>query len=365
MGMGMELRTKKFIAVVVVGFLVIVALFKLLGKSFRGVFLRRGKAIQIKAPDGIVHGRCPDIEANLAASAPVVLTFPMEWYSEAGEFRITFKLGSDSITAVVDTGSEYLIVGAQDCTGCDSKQGVYNSSSSTGVFCPGGAPSVAYGSQVDDIAWYIDDFSAGNSDKSRIEFGVVTKVESAQSKNMNIIGLATSLTYAEKTPFLDQLICTQQVTLPYMYFDFKSMNIEFCIGQPHPNVNSGSVMNFVLTNELQGEGISSEDISYYFLKPNKFSINGTTMQTFPKYCMFDTGTTLLQVSTKISNEMLQQERQTMIMDFGTFQWPYYIDQNTMQVMDDFGDDICILGNQNMVDRIWSFDLAEKTITVIE
>ena len=80
--------------------------------------------------------------------------------------------------------------------------------------------------------------------------------------------------------------------------------------------------------------------------------------------MFDTGTTIFTVSSALAKELLVQEGKTLILDFGNFKLPYLIDRGTLEADDSFGTTICILGNQNMLENAWSFDIAEKTLTVI-
>lgn len=358
-------HAKRFIMLGIVGVVIVFIVSKFMThKGVRAAFIARGKAIQTQAPLTLSHATCPHVDENPAASAPIVITFPMQWNNDTGEFRVTLSMGGYAFMAVVDTGSEYLIVGSNICDGCDTAQGFYNTSSATGVNSGQGS-TVAYGSQTDTIQWYIDEFSAGDSDKTCIEFGVVTKVVSTQGSNMNILGLATSHSFAERTPFLDQLICTQQVTLPYMYFDFKSISMVFALGQPHAGADTGARIDYVGSDALSSIGLDFDDLNYYFLQPKKWTINGQPMVPFPKFCMFDTGTTLLQVSSNIAKEFDDNEGKTLLMDFGEYTLPYEIYQGTFQIMDDFGDDICILGNQNMLGRVWSFDLDDHTITVIE
>lgn len=331
--------------------------------DMRDVFSARGKVIQTPSAMEGATATCPGVDQLSGADAPVVLTFPMRWDPNVGEFIVSFSIGGAAIQAVPDTGSEYIIVASQACKNCDSAQGVINSDSSTAVDT-GTTNTVRYGSQTDNLEWLIDDFSTGESQTARIEFGSIQSATVATGGSLNIIGLASSTSYAEKTPFIDQLVCTQQITLPYMYFDFVATSQVLVIGQPHPNAAAGSIIPYFDSTDLQKDGINMQGLNYYFLKPNQFVIGGTPITTIPKYCMFDTGTTMFTVPSGVSEKMLAQEGKTMMLDFGNFKLPYVIDRGTLDVDDSFGTSICIIGNQNMLDNAWSFDINQKTLTII-
>lgn len=353
---------KKLITVMATA-IILLAVMDCAVKDMRAVFTSRGKVIQSRAPPSAIKATCPGIDDNPATSAPIVLTFPMAWDSSVGEYLISFSIGGASLQGVPDTGSEYIVVGSQQCQGCDTSQGVVNEDSATAVKTSS-TTTISYGSQTDTVQWYVDDFGTGDASSARIEFGAITKVTSSVGSNLNIVGLASSTSYREKMPFLDQLVCTQQVTLPYMYFDFAATVQSFVIGQPHPNAATGIVIPYYGAKDLMTDGIQMHGLNYYFLKPTRFTVNDVSLAHTPRYCMFDTGTTVLNVSNALADAMMEHEGETMILDFGAFRLQYLISRTTMQPMDDFVDDICILGNQQMGDHAWSFDFHNKKLTII-
>lgn len=370
--MVLELNRKEWIIVgcVIVAILMIVirVLNRLFGGNMRDVFGALGKVIQVSS--GTQESRCPGVDDNVGAKAPIVLEFPLIWEELLGEFVISFEIGGQIVSAVVDTGSEYMVIGSTKCTGCEQSQGAYDTDSKTAIKCKQ-STTVYYGSQVDNIDWYIDDFSpSGSSSGSvRIEFGAVSSVQSAQvgGSSLNIIGLASSTTFAEKTPFIDQLICTQQTTLAYMYFDFLTNDNKFVIGQPHPDASNGIVIPYYNAADVKEQiGMDFDDLNYYFLKPNAVTMNGEPLANAPKFIMFDTGTTVITFGQQLASQILRgDEGQALVFELDNgFNWTYVMNDSTMSAATGFGDDICIMGNQNMLDHAWSFDLGAKTLTII-
>lgn len=301
---------------------------------------------------------------DLDGNANLVTMFPLTWRPLSGVFTLQFTVGQNKarITAVPDTGSEYLIVGGKNCASCDSSQGVYDES---GVDT-GDTQVAVYGSQTDEVSWFIDDITvAGVTEPLNVEFGTITAVSG--STNLNILGLVGSETTTDKTPFINQVMYSQQIIPPSFVFDMTtSDNATLTLGATSDGV-SGNTVNLLTRTQAAAMIGNDLGIAFYLIHVKGILVDGNAVES-PAVCMLDSGSTDLVCSTALGNTLRNFE--TLELQFDTFSLTYTSEMaRNIEPEPDFDNkstyngQVLILGNQFWLGRTFSFDLKDSQLTV--
>ncbi len=302
--------------------------------------------------------------------------FPLRWHPEIGEFIMDLNIRGTRFQVVPDTGSMYVIVSGQDCVNCNRKQGVYpGGGQNTGI-----ASTVYYGSQTDDITWFIDNFDLPNVGNIPVEFGVITAATTTMgaAAPANVFGLAGSLTRKEKTPFLDQVMFENQIFPPWFFFDFLGGpgKATFGIGMyPFPkNVDDSNTIMFLNQHETAEELGIDIGVDFYLAELDSVRVNGAPIANAPTHCMFDTGNTYLSLGSKFYPSFRGAVGTNSLLEFrfaGGVVLQYQLGMDPTQHVDQvdfldtppFNNQLLILGNAWMDGRLWMFNLDKHSLTI--
>lgn len=312
----------------------------------------------------VATGKLSIRRALTGTDADLAVVFPLTWSPQSGEFTLQFTIGQNHavITAVPDTGSEYLIIGGKNCSSCDSSQGVYDESG----IDTGDTQTARYGSQTDNISWFIDDMIvSGVTEPINVEFGTITSASG--SSNLNVFGLIGSENTTDKTPFINQVMYSQQLIAPVFVFDMSSQNnATLTLGGSSDGVSGNTVPLLSRSQAISRIG-NDLGISFYLIDIQAILVDGNAVDA-PAVCMLDSGTTDLVCSTTLGKSL--QNFKSLEIKFSNFSLTYESDmvQNVQSdsSFDDagsFNKQVVILGNQFWIGRIFSFDLQHHLLTV--
>ena len=323
-----------------------------------------GKVIRITSDAAPGVSSRPDLGDDEAREpVDVALEFPLVWDANNGEYLMQFMVGGTSFLAVPDTGSEFVVLASEKCGPCPKRQGRYNmKGTDTGI-----SDTIAYGSQTDKIEWFIDEFQAKDHELAfPLEFGSVTDVDGAS--NMNVFGLAGSLTFHEKMPFVDQVFFAQQILRPAFYFDF-GLDAKLVLGEQTPHKSSGITVPMFNSDGVKAEtGIDMHGLNYYFIRVAAMHVGGVELQDAPKMCMVDTGSTDTIVSTALYKQVEAGRPGNLVISFeeGLQIEAFRSDVASDDWLD--GDpwkgQVFILGNLAMYNKTLSFDLQGNELTIV-
>jgi len=336
----------------------------------------------------------PELESTSPANTnTVIATMPLYWDHRYGEYRVQVFFGGNegggsSTTAVIDTGSPYLVVAESQCEGCDSSQGLYVALGGSGVDTTD-STTLGYGGETDTVEWYTDSVTLYGLDDafSQVEFAAVTQTAS-MGDNFNIFGLAVSDSHEMKSPLLDQLMFFKQVILPYFYLDISSSSnsdmstpsaSQLVLGAlPLGGVPLGTVpfLDVALAKQNLSNGSS---FKYYMIKCLSISVDDVKVDNIPEYIMVDSGNTdlsfgsdafnsLSAVMTPSSQLTIQLENMAITYDLSEPGWDKTL-YETVEHWDaidkgtPWDGKLFILGNQFMKGHIFAFNLDENTLTI--
>lgn len=297
-----------------------------------------------------------------------LLTLPLSY--ESGVFLATVLIRGTKFRVVPDTGSSYMIVAGKGCNGCNVENGIY---AKRGIRT-GATSELHYGSQDDQIEWYIDELSApGSTLALTVEFGVVSSVKGAS--HSNIFGLATSLGRRCKAPVIDQLMFHKGLLAPYFYFDFTqgAQNASLTLGG---HARGGVVIPFLDEREIAQEVGIDLGYNYYMVRVTSFKVDGKPIPNAPRFCMVDTGNTKLSCGTSFWQALKGPlaTGETLEIELGgkaklTYDIDFYLQRTVepfpaMLDKEGFDGNVCILGNQFMLGRMFSFDLHKNMLAIV-
>ena len=295
--------------------------------------------------------------------------FPLVWDEDHGEYLVAFRIGHDIVYAVPDTGSSYLIISAENCRTCAHKHGFYKGET-TGVGT-GEKRVISYGSQTSKVLWFIDDFWVENQKQSiKMQFGMVHEIEG--DSNLNVLGLAGPNTPLSPYEFVDQVFFDAKALQPAFWFDFKTNKPALYLGENYSLGEKGSVISYYTAAEVtQKTGLQLESLNFYLIETSEIIIDGKSVDNFPKYCMIDTGSTMIILPEHVHANL--SGGKILKFKFDTLELEYDIEhdflKNAVQKAswlekEPFNGEIWILGNRFMVGKIIEFDLQKKTIQLI-
>lgn len=303
-------------------------------------------------------------ELDPASDANTVAVFPLTWSSASGEFTLQFTMGANNatITAVPDTGSQFLIIGGKNCQTCDVSQGVYDESG----IDTGTTDTETYGSQTDDISWFIDDMIVPDlTEPLNVEFGTIT--HASGSSNLNVFGLIGSVSTTDKTPFINQVMYSQQIIAPSFVFDMSTQTTaKLTLGATSAGVVGNAV---ALLTQAEVTAMVGNDlgIPFYMMRVKGILVDGNAVES-PSVCMLDSGSTDLVCSTTLGDSL--KTFKSLEIQFDNFSLTYGPEiAGSISPEPDFDNastynkQVVILGNRFWIGHILSFDLQKKQITI--
>lgn len=303
-------------------------------------------------------------ELDSISDANTTITFPLVWAPESGEFMIQFTMGHNNnrILAVPDTGSEFLIIGGKNCNTCNSSQGIYDESGiSTGL-----TDTKIYGSQTDNISWFIDDMTVdGVTEPLNVEFGTIT--HATGSSNLNVFGLIGSKSVSDKTPFVNQVMYSQQIIQPSFVFDMSTQtNAKLILGALSDGIsgNTSTLLDQTAVTSLVGNDLG---IPFYMLRVKGILVDGNAVDA-PSVCMLDSGSTNLLCSTKLGASLnnfnsLDIQFDQFSLSYGSEMGKYIEPDSDFDDTSSYNKEVLILGNRFWIGHIFSFDLKNSELTV--
>lgn len=299
-------------------------------------------------------------DLNTDETGNMVIQFPLSY--ESGEYFMTFELGGSVFQGVADTGSEYIVVAGDKCSSCTAGEGVYKN---TGT-AQQGEPELDYGSQVDMVEWWIDDFGvSGDENVTPVTFASVTSVSGSSS--LNVVGLAGTKDLPPVTPFVTELFFQQQVSPPFFYFDLKN-SPKLIMGDEAPGVADNNTVPYLSNAALKSESGQDFGTDYYTVRIVSITHDGKKVANPPKYCIIDTGTTNMLLTSSLYSELVSSDAAGLEFEFENFSlsWDLAGEGLRTSIQDGqnfLGTDVFIMGNMFMKGKFWSFNLDAETVSV--
>lgn len=214
--------------------------------------------------------------------------------NDNGVFVVPLLVGGQRIRAVVDTGSENLLVADRACRGCDRTQGRYDGRTSGRPVAGRSPTTLRFGTQRDRAVFHVDDLvlvgaNGDLCDTDRDAFGPVLRIPDVLfarvtrrtgESNYNILGLCN----VDDDSFINQVTSPphQQFTI-YMHpttgwLGFgDAAAIRRCVGAPPPAY-------LPLADPPPGM-----PFAFYVARIEGVRVGGRRLAEAPGYLLFDTG----------------------------------------------------------------------------
>ena len=312
---------------------------------------------------------------------------------EDGIYQCPIVIGNQLMYAVIDTGSDKLLVGADSCKGCRGRK--FSISRSPTVRKRDISDEVMeFGTQVDTVSYYTDDLLLVGTQLSKaslpwnstchpiidiptIRFGLV--LERTGASNFNIMGLSDTVGMGDVS-FLKSILKDQENHIFTIYMHHENSFINFggsarmmgqCLQPPTrlnfiPLVNSSQLM-----------------VKFYMIEIDRMELNGIPYMGI-KYVLFDTGSNLSATGPKTFRvlEKAMRSGQTISFFFRTttdteasieitkdvYMWHDSPESLLVEPHEPFADhllndSIFVLGSLFLQEFMLSFDLQNQTIGI--
>ena len=266
-------------------------------------------------PPGLVAA-IPDTGlATWRGGAPMA-THALPLAYDSGVFVLPLLLGGQLVHAVVDTGSELLVVASTECRGCARSQGRYDPATASPVAALGGSETILrYGTQTDSVEFVSDTLhfiglpegscAAGTAgapvvEVPRVRFGLV--VERHGESNFNILGLcAPPSGPSQSLPFLTEVMPESQLVFTVRMHPDKGW---LAFGEPRGLQEcTGRVPKYVSLQRTPMETVAGVPFNFYMTPLTGVTVGGTPLRTSPKFLLWDTGSNMCGTSRKVLEEM--------------------------------------------------------------